>query len=92
MGSALKSRGPARRCVESDPSGWSWWIWSLHGMGVLYAFGFAVYYVRLERLERRAVRGGEVDLRRFNAVVGRFPGSFYAKMCGKRRLEPDEVR
>lgn len=72
-----------------EPATWAWWIWILHGVGVLYLILFVWEYFRLERLERHAMDGGPEDLARFNAAILGFPHSGFAKMLGKRRLEDD---
>lgn len=75
--------------LHPDPSTWSWWIWTLHGLGALFLMGFVTYWFRFAGLQASAQRGHAADVRRYNRALRGFPNSFYAKMLGKVPLSKE---
>lgn len=72
---------------DTDAAGWGYGTWLLYTLAALYVVGFLVFWVRFERLERRAkVLGGEAVLA-YNRAIRGFPNAVYAKMFGKRAFE-----
>ena len=74
--------------LEVDPSSWSAWTYCLYGFALYCAGGFVLFWFRFRALERAASKGGLEAVHRFNDALHGFPNVVYAKMLGKRRLEP----
>ncbi len=76
--------------IETNPGAWSLWTLWLYGFALYCAGGFVWYWFRFGALERAAVKEGAGidDVNRFNGALEGFPNKVYAKMLGKRRLEP----
>ncbi len=62
--------------MQFAPEQWSAWIWFLHAFAAWYVAAFVYYWFRLRRLEQE-------DDARYQRVIGRFPGGFFAKMMGR---------
>lgn len=67
---------------------WSWWVWFLHSFAAYAMAGFVWFWFRFHRLETAAADGMERAVRRYNRALQGFPNAVYAKMMGKKPLEP----
>ncbi len=72
-----------------EPSTWDVWTWLFYTLGATYWFFFHVTWLRLRSYEKSIARGDPGAVASFNRAVTGFPGSMYAKMLGKRKLEDD---
>ncbi len=75
--------------ADWDPATWSPLTRILYAIGVVYLAGFFVYFVRFRRAGRRAKQGDPADVARYNRMLRGFPNAFYAKLMGRRKLEPE---
>ncbi len=84
MGWPYKSPTRLLLVLEFEPSGWSLWVYWLHGFA-LYCFGGVVWYwFRFAALEAKA-RAGDVEP--YNRALRGFPNALFAKMYGRRPLK-----
>lgn len=72
-----------------EPSTWSWVTWLFYTLGASYWALFHVTWFRFRSLEQALARDEPGSVESWNKAVSGFPGSMYAKMLGKRRLEND---
>lgn len=70
-----------------EPSGWSATTWLFYTLGATYWALFHVTWFQFRSLERAVARDEPGAIESFNRAIGGFPGSMFAKMLGKRRLE-----
>lgn len=75
--------------APTDPTTWDIWTWWLWAMGLYYLVGFFVHWVRFRRLERDVEARRKGSVKAWNKGISGFPAAGYAKMMGKRKLEPD---
>ncbi len=77
--------------APTEPSTWSGWTWFFFTLGATYWFFFHVTWFQLRSYEQAVERGEPGAVASFNRAISGFPGSMYAKMLGKRRLEDEDA-
>lgn len=91
MGCGYKSdRSVDGAVVEWDPQAWSPFTRAIYAIGGLYLLGFFAFFAIFRAADKRARTGDPMAVARYNRLLRGFPNAFYAKLLGRRRLEPAE--
>ena len=72
-----------------DPATWGAWTRFAYAVAVLYLVLFFGYFAAFRVVEAEARRGNPAAIARYNRLLRGFPNAFYAKMLGRRPLEPE---
>lgn len=73
--------------LDLDWRHWGPWVWWLHAVAAYYVGGFLLFWFRFQAAERAVKRGEPGAEERFNAMLGGFPNTVYAKQFGKKPYE-----
>ena len=78
--------------TDWDPRSWSPMTKAFYALGAVYLFGFFAFFAAFRAAERKARRGDATAVARYNRLLRGFPNAFYAKLLGRRRLEPETAQ
>ncbi len=78
--------------ADLDPRTWSRFTLALYALGVVYLLGFFAFFTAFHLAEDKARGGDPAAVARYNRSLRGFPNAFYAKMLGRRPLEPERPK